>query len=283
MTQPDFGLIKQAIHRSGGRWTPGKTSYSHAYGTVEALSPNRFGLNIRPEDNRRAVTATRSLETNMFKVVAPPPPKLDWRKKGNKNYVTKIRDQQNCGACVAFATCAVLESRAIIAAEKHLDFDLSEAHLFYCGTKNACEIGWDYVPALEACQKTGVGLEKDFPYTPGNQACVKIDPVIKVRSYATASSSTARKQALQKGPVIGGMKVFEDFFTYKKGVYSHVSGQFAGWHAVAIIGYDDTEACWIVKNSWGTGWGEKGFFRIAYGECAIDSQVLFYDPDIALT
>jgi C1A family cysteine protease len=45
----------------------------------------------------------------------------------------------------------------------------------------------------------------------------------------------------------------------------------AGGHCVEIIGYDDNLGCWICKNSWGTGWGEAGYFRIAYGQCAIET------------
>ena len=49
-----------------------------------------------------------------------------------------------------------------------------------------------------------------------------------------------------------------------------------------MIGYDDSKTCWIAKNSWGTGWGESGFFHIAYGECGIDSKVLFYAPEVTV-
>jgi C1A family cysteine protease len=215
--------------------------------------------------------------------MAPPPPKLDWRRATNGNFVTPIRDQQTCGSCVAFATCAVLESRILIASSSPgTDLDLSEAHLFFCGTTNACEVGWIYDKALKSAQKNGVGLEADFPYVPHNQACRNIPPVVKVAAFQTAASSIQRKRALQKGPVVAGLQVYADFMAYRSGVYQHVTGDFAGWHAVAVVGYDDAEQCWIAKNSWGTGWGEKGFFRIRYGECAIDSQVLFYDPDITI-
>jgi C1A family cysteine protease len=129
----------------------------------------------------------------------------------------------------------------------------------------------------------GVGLETQFPYTPGNQSCRQIPPAVKVTSYARASSRTARKEALTRGPVIGGMQVFDDFMTYTNGVYRHVSGNFLGWHAVLVIGYDDGAGYWIAKNSWSSGWGEKGFFRIAYGQCSIDTDALFYDPQVALS
>jgi C1A family cysteine protease len=69
--------------------------------------------------------------------------------------------------------------------------------------------------------------------------------------------------------------VYQDFFSYRSGVYRHVSGGAAGGHCVEIVGYDDAQGCWICKNSWGANWGEGGFFRIAYGECQIDT---WYGP-----
>jgi hypothetical protein len=77
------------------------------------------------------------------------------------------------------------------------------------------------------------------------------------------------------------MAVYQDFFSYSGGVYRHVTGALAGYHAVSVVGYDDTQSCWISKNSWGPGWGEAGFFRIGYGQAGIDSQFAFYDVDLA--
>jgi C1A family cysteine protease len=79
------------------------------------------------------------------------------------------------------------------------------------------------------------------------------------------------------GPQISGMAVYTDFFNYHRGVYKHVTGSLAGYHCINVIGYDDNEGCWICKNSWGTGWGEGGFFYIAYGECGIDNAFGMWD------
>jgi uncharacterized protein (UPF0297 family) len=59
-------------------------------------------------------------------------------------------------------------------------------------------------------------------------------------------------------------------------VYHHVSGQEVGLHNVVVVGYSEAEQYWICKNSWGTGWGEQGFFRIAYGEGGIDTEFPFW-------
>jgi len=71
------------------------------------------------------------------------------------------------------------------------------------------------------------------------------------------------------GSVTAAFTVYEDFLNYKSGVYKHVSGSALGGHAVKIIGYGADH--WIVNNSWNDTWGDKGTFKIAFGECGIDS------------
>jgi hypothetical protein len=73
-----------------------------------------------------------------------------------------------------------------------------------------------------------------------------------------------------------GMEVNYDFFCYDGGVYKYDYGDFMGNHAICVIGYDDAQNCWICKNSWGTGWGENGFFKIAYGQCGMGTEFPFY-------
>jgi C1A family cysteine protease len=280
MPEPDFRSINATIARAGAAWKSGRTSHSKYWG--HATAPGNFGLSVDPSALQSDLLKARAAEPSYFKVTAPPPPRIDWRNHKGSNWITDIRDQGSCGACVAFATCAAVESRARIATNSPgAAIDLSEAQLFYCGTPNSCDVGWNFVPALKFARK-GIGLEADFPYTPGNQACRKIKPAVKVKSHSAWSTTLARKQALQRGPVIGGLRVYEDFYTYSSGIYAHVAGNFVGLHAVTIIGYDDVEAYWIVKNSWGSGWGESGFLRIAYGECHIDSKFLFYEPDLTI-
>ena len=83
------------------------------------------------------------------------------------------------------------------------------------------------------------------------------------------------KTQLLDGPIVAAFDVYEDFRDYTGGIYEHVWGDYLGGHAVAIVGYNDAENYWIVKNSWGTGWGENGWFRIRYGQCNIDSYLAY--------
>eukprot|EP01063_Lacrimia_lanifica_P005438 TRINITY_DN1320_c1_g3_i1.p1 TRINITY_DN1320_c1_g3~~TRINITY_DN1320_c1_g3_i1.p1 ORF type:complete len:329 (+),score=107.69 TRINITY_DN1320_c1_g3_i1:53-1039(+) len=85
------------------------------------------------------------------------------------------------------------------------------------------------------------------------------------------------KAALMKGPVAVAMEVYEDFVAYTGGVYTHHTGKWLGGHAVLLVGWgvDNGTEYWRVKNSWNDSWGEAGFFRIAFGQCGIDSLMPF--------
>jgi len=77
-----------------------------------------------------------------------------------------------------------------------------------------------------------------------------------------------------------GFNVYEDFFSYKSGVYHHVYGNLEGGHAVKIVGWgvDNGVKYWTCANSWDSTWGEDGFFRIKEGDCGIDDSVWACTP-----
>ncbi len=75
--------------------------------------------------------------------------------------------------------------------------------------------------------------------------------------------------------------VYEDFLSYKSGVYKHVTGSMLGGHAISIIGWGTESGTdyWLVRNSWNTDWGANGYFKIARGvdECGIEDEVVAGD------
>ena len=260
-------------------WEAGETAISNYQQTGDLKG--LFGLSII-ESARLSTMASARQHSNTLFAIAPPPSGIDWRDVSGLNWVTAVRNQGTCGTCVAFATCAVLESRSRLSInDASRDIDLSEAHLFFCGAGQSCDSGWTFVPALQFCQTTGVGREDQFPYAPRNMACQSIPAIVEVDSWDIAVDHIVRVQAIaQRGPVIAGMKVYADLLFYKNGIYQHVTGSFLGLHAVAVIGYSNPGQYWIVKNSWGCDWGDKGFMRIAFGECGLDTQFPFYDPTV---
>lgn len=100
---------------------------------------------------------------------------------------------------------------------------------------------------------------------------------MKAASWEEVVEPGERKEWLAtKGPMVGCMAVYSDFFSYVDGIYRHTSGALAGYHAVGIVGYSEEEQAWIGKNSWGTAWGQAGWFKIGYGECGIDTDFVMY-------
>ncbi len=202
---------------------------------------------------------------------------VDWRDRCGIHGVTPIRDQAGCGSCVSFGSTATVESMVII--EHDIRTDLSEAELLFCGG-GSCG-GWWPTGAVTYIKNSGVSHEECFPYhdhnMPCHTCCRRDAEAITIRSDAVLFDVDQRKDYLfWVGPMIAVFAVFYDFFGYGNGVYSHVTGNLAGYHCVEVIGYNDNESCWLCKNSWGPGWGDQGFFRIAYGQCEIDTSFPFW-------
>jgi C1A family cysteine protease len=210
-------------------------------------------------------------------VVERPPVVVDWRNRRDKNNVTSVKNQGGCGSCVSFASIAALESMLII--EHNVSLDLSEAELLFCGG-GSCG-GWWPSNAVTYLRNNGVSQETCFPYVATNMPCSSCSErngqAIQITYSVELSNMNDRKNFLSTcGPTICVFEVFQDFFSYSSGVYSHVTGSSVGLHSVEVIGYDNGLNCWICKNSWGSGWGDGGFFKIAYGQCSIDSAFPFW-------
>jgi len=226
-----------------------------------------------------------SRETARPEAIYSYPSAKDWRNVNGQDWTTAIRSQGGCGSCVAFGTIGAIESRMEVAnGNPGLNPDLSEAHLFFCGCGECCGTGWYPDAALNFSRDTGVVDDGCYPYTDHDQACSPCSGwqsrVSKIASWIGTSNVAEVKQALADyGPFEATMAVYDDFFSYSGGIYHHTWGNLAGYHAVTIVGYDDNGSYWIVKNSWDTGWGEDGWFRIAYGECGIDDYA--YVPNVS--
>jgi cathepsin B len=131
----------------------------------------------------------------------------------------------------------------------------------------------------------GVSTDKCTPYVSGGgseTACSakcadgSAKKEYKAKSISTAAGAASIKNLIAAtGPVETGFTVYEDFFSYKSGVYHHVSGGVAGGHAVKILGWGTESGVnyWLCANSWGPAWGESGFFKIKQGDCGIDQTV----------
>jgi len=224
-----------------------------------------------------AVTVTA--ETIAMEAAAAPAA-YDLRNVGGRNYTTSVKNQGGCGSCVAFGSVAVLETTAKrMRNDPNLAIDLSEAQMFYCHAKEEgrnCANGWWPDNAFKKAAAKGVTFEEFFPYTAGDQSCAVrsgwTDALATSTGHTKLDTRAKMKEWIStRGSITGCFIVYQDFFSYRSGVYRHVSGASAGGHCIEIIGYSDAQGCWICKNSWGTNWGEGGYFRIAYGQCNIET------------
>lgn len=98
----------------------------------------------------------------------------------------------------------------------------------------------------------------------------------------TASGVSGIQQAIMAGgPMEVAFTVYADFENYAGGIYHHVSGESVGGHAVKVVGWgvEGGVNYWKIANSWNPYWGEKGYFRIKFGEGGVDDQAIASSPD----
>jgi C1A family cysteine protease len=276
MSDIDLGSLRRAIEDEGYGWRAGPTSVS----TLSLEQQEyRLGLRLEPDHLDRIASVMRRGPV----AAAAFPSFWDWRDVDGADWTTPVKDQEGCGACVAFATVAAIE--AMIKRDQGdagLQPDLSEAHLFYCGCGDCCDRGWWPTYALDYSQSKGVPDEACFPYQDRNVPCSVSCADWQARSFKVVRWRELIDVGLRKewlatnGPVIGCMAVYRDFYSYTGGIYQHVTGDLVGYHAICVVGYSELEQAWICKNSWGTDWGDEGWFKIRYGQTQIDTRFAMY-------
>ena len=209
---------------------------------------------------------------------------INWR-KNNGNWITPVHNQEDCGACVGFATLGTFDAMMKIASQdssKNPNF--SEASLFFDGGGN-CQRGWNFQPALSYLVNHGVCTQECYPWGGTKQLCCDTNRT-KAKGYTqiqgtTTGNFSAVKEALLKGPLLTGMEVDSDFFDVDSDkIYTPEYGSFVGNHAICVYGFDEDNQCWLVKNSWGEQWGDEGFCRIAYNQCGIGTEFAFFSIDV---
>jgi C1A family cysteine protease len=217
----------------------------------------------------------RKLEANDL------PASVDWVKAGA---VTPVKNQGQCGSCWSFSATGSMEGRYQIKNKNLVSF--SEQQLVDCSTKQGnmgCNGGlMDY--AFTYAETTALDTEAQYPYHGRQGTCnVPSAGTGKVVSYndVTPKSPTELASAVAEGPVSVAIDASGIFFQlYHGGIMKRFCGTSLD-HGVLVVGYgtDNGTDYWLLKNSWGSGWGEKGYFRIlrtmdkeAPGVCGLQLQ-----------
>ncbi len=203
------------------------------------------------------------------------PDEWDWRSVAGVNWLTSVKSQGGCGNCVMHALASVFESQLKI----HLGWpwfnpEVSISEGFFCGG-GLCNTGWVPQTAVERSLNVGLldrscGLNVNSPKECNQNECPNAsERRWKLSSYKMVNQGTinikALRKAILKGPVLSGLTLPSDFSCYGGwGVYKkgpEVPFLNVG-HMLAIVGYSKTKKAWIVKNSWGEQWAQKGFGMI---------------------
>ncbi len=204
----------------------------------------------------------------------------DWRNAYGEDYMTPVRNQGKCGSCWANAVVDMVEARVKVESrDASLQPDLSVQQLVSCCmTCNGCDGG---VPlyALDYIRDFGLVTGSAFPYTSGLEGEVAACPaslpgprtfvVDPAQTDHTNSIDELKLEIVTNGPAVLYMEVYTDFYDYVSGIYTHVSGSSYGSKGCLVVGYSDAGQYWIVKNTWGSKWGESGYFRAAYSDNGI--------------
>ncbi len=257
--------LNRLIAEKGWHWKAGITSVS--------------GLSLEEKKKRCGVVFPPDLFKRNIPVVTAPAgatfdPAFDWRAH---NGTTIAKDQRSCGSCWAFAAVGQLEAHALIYDDRA--DDLSEQQVLVCNTQGSdCGGGWAGA-AYEVFDDPGCVHETCMPYE-ANHTLPCTDDACFVHArisgyYYVGSDINSIKQALLEGPVWTSMETYNNLYDYVWGCYNDGRDGFVGYHAVLIVGWDDSrcggDGAWIIKNSWGRDWGIDGFGYIKYGACNIGS------------
>ncbi len=199
---------------------------------------------------------------------------FDWRSLGKVSPVKA----QICGTCWDFTSMGAYEGS--YALRNNVTIDGSEQYILNCAHAGSCSGGW-WMPVFDSLITTGTAVETDDPFTGNDHAACPTGTRTPYRAsawgfvsgdqWSIPAPAQVKAALCQHGPLATAVMVDGGFQAYTGGVFDEHDVHFSGInHGITIIGWDDNKGAWLIKNSWGTGWGEsaggttRGYMWIKY-------------------
>ena len=204
------------------------------------------------------------------------PASIDWRTKGA---VTTVKDQGQCGSCWTFSSTGAMEGAWAIA--KGQLIDLAEQELVDCAGLKYGSMGCNggqMEGAFKFIIENGQCAASSYPYTAKDGTCHSCSAVAHATSCSDVkpNDQLSLKAAVAKQPVAVAIEADTKYFqSYSGGVLTSSSCGTSLDHGVLAVGYgeENGQKYWLVKNSWGTSWGEQGYVKIGRSESTNDAGI----------
>lgn len=261
-------LILKHNNLEGKTWYAGPNEFTDW--TNAEFRAQRTGHKIHPQQNVVKLSGVKLQDL---------PDSIDWR--STDGVVTDVKNQGSCGSCWAFSATESLESHLSIATGETAP-KLSPQQIVscapnpqHCGGTGGCQ-GSTQPLAFNYTKTAGITTESAYPYQGSTGTCdeSKISPVaqndgfvqLERNNYTDLVTAVATKGPISISVAAGGL----GWQLYSGGVYSDSGAvhpflcNFDMDHAVQLVGYgeDGGKMYWLVRNSWGSGWGESGYIRV---------------------
>ncbi|CAF0712111.1 unnamed protein product [Brachionus calyciflorus] len=277
-----FKTNLEMIEQHNAKADAGEVSYRLAMNQFGDMTPHEFSIVHNGFDSGLA-WPNQKAELFSANASQKSPASVDWR-----GLTTPIKNQGSCGACWAFSATGAIEAHH--AKKTGSIVSLSEQQLVDCSTpfgNNGCRGGYMNNAFRYIIQNNGINSDKIYPYSGNGGRCrfrsndrskIQMTSFVKI----PRGDEAAMEQALSTvGPISIAIDAsLQTFQFYSSGIYSDAAckNKFEDLnHAVLLVGYgsEGNDQYWILRNSWGTQWGNQGYMKIAKGKdnmCGIATE-----------